>query len=213
MPIGGIRIGVERRKIVGYVTALFLAYGGLSNLYPQESNWSGTYAPCIQHFEILKHEHMDLGVRFSTADLGLATEFARAMDFWATILDMDWHEENSRDCAIQVVDGAPDLFKPAQAARAQLPGRPAFQGWIAFNPKIVLSETDKYFSAVHELGHLFGLRHNPSPRSVMFYVRLFEHVSLEGVDLSSLARRHKLRVVHFDQPVTVPAPGLDAVVQ
>lgn len=98
-------------------------------------DWNGSYPPCNRNRELLKHERMSLGVRISTSNPVLAAQFLRAMDFWARILNMDWHEENTQDCSIQLVDGSPDLFKqPLQAARAQFPDQPAFQGWIAFNP-------------------------------------------------------------------------------
>ena len=44
-------------------------------------DWTGPYAPCYRHSELLSQGHMNLGVRFSTSDAGLAREFARAFDF------------------------------------------------------------------------------------------------------------------------------------
>jgi hypothetical protein len=157
-------------------------------------DWSGNYSPCDRHGELLKHERMSLGVRISTSNPVLAAQFLRAMNFWARVLDMDWHEENSQDCSIQLVDGGSDLFKDTvHAARAQFPDQPAFQGWIAFNPNMDLSETELYLTSVHELGHMLGLPHNPSAQSVMFYLSLEDSVSLDSSDLTSLAAHHKLR--------------------
>ncbi len=73
---------------------------------------------------------MNLGVRFSTSNRKLAVEFARAMNFWATVLDMDWREEDSRECALQVVDGDRGFSNQREVARAQFPGTLSFQGWI-----------------------------------------------------------------------------------
>jgi hypothetical protein len=169
-------------------------------------NWSGNYTPCDRHQEILRRKGKDLGVRFSTSNQALALEFARALDFWATIVDMDWHEEDSRSCSIAIVDGHRDLFQPAEVARAQFPDRPVFQGWIAFNNEVSLPREELYVTAVHELGHVLGLRHNPSARSVMFYLRVDGPLVLDAADLSTLARRHKLRAADLDRPLMVSIP-------
>jgi len=188
------------RLIVLYVLAV-------SSSVPAErsANWSGEYSPCDLHSELLEKRHLKLGVRFSTSSPRLAAEFARALDFWAAVLDMEWREDNSRSCAIQIVDGGPDLFSQGQIARAQLPDRSAFQGWIAFNPNISLPADELFFVAVHELGHLLGLPHNSSARSVMFYLRVDEPFVLNKADLGELAARHKLRVNRLDQPLPVTA--------
>lgn len=103
-----------------------------------KANWTGTYTPCDRHSDLLEKGHLNLGVRFQTSNPLLVAEFTRALDFWATVLDMEWREENSRGCAIQIIDGHRDLFTHCQVARAQLPDRSAFQGWIAVNPGISL---------------------------------------------------------------------------
>jgi hypothetical protein len=168
-------------------------------------NWGGNYAPCNRHPDLLKREHVDLGVRISTANALLARQFARAMDFWTDILDLEWHEVHSPDCSIQLVDGTPGLFDPAAiAARSQFPDRPSFQGWIAFNPVSKLAEHEMFLISVHEIGHLLGLQHNPSGSSVMFFLVLDESVSLDTADLNALADRHKLRAGVTAAPVTVP---------
>ncbi len=188
---------------------LLLASFGTARATPP--NWSGNYPPCNRHPDLLKREHVDLGVRISTANVSLARQFAKAMDFWTGILDIEWHEVDSRDCSIQLVDGTPDLFDPAAiAARSQIPDRPDFQGWIAFNPDSRLSEHEMFLVSVHEIGHLFGLPHNPSGSSVMFFLKLDESVSLDTADLDALADRHKLRAGILDKSgittarVTVP---------
>lgn len=182
------------------VLCLVFGFGFNMRAGERPGDWNGNYLPCDRHRELLKHERMSLGVRISTSNPVLAEQFLRAMDFWARILDMDWHEENTQECSIQLVDGRRELFKETlQAARAQFPDQPAFQGWIAFNPNMDLTETELYLTSVHELGHMLGLPHNPSAWSVMYYLSLEGSVSLDTADLASLAARHKLRATQARQ--------------
>ena len=169
----------------------------------RSANWSASYSECDRHSELLKKTHLNLGIRFLTSNPELVRECARALDFWATVLDMEWHEDDSRGCAIQIIDGRPDLFIPAQVARGQLPNRPGFRGWIAFNPRISLPANEQFFVAVHELGHLLGLSHNPSASSIMFYLNVEEPFVLDKADLRALAARHKLRIDSLDQTLVV----------
>ena len=156
-------------------------------------DWTGNYPPCGRSADLLNRNRMDLGVRLSTSNRELSAAFARAMDFWSGILDMGWHLEDGRNCAIQIVDGEPGLFKPAEAARAQFPGSPAFQGWIAFNPRITLSADELFSLAIHEIGHVLGLPHSPNTHSVMYFLALDGPVFLDDGDLAALAAHHKLR--------------------
>ncbi len=177
-------------------------------IFPGEPgrNWTANYSGCDQHSELLKKTHLNLGVRFSTSNLQLMAEFARALDFWAGILDMEWHEDDSRGCAIDIIDGPPDLFIPVQlVARGQLPDRSGFQGIIAFNPDSNLTSTEQFYTAVHELGHLLGLPHNPSASSILYYLEVDEPFVLDTVDLKTLADRHRLRIHHSGRPLIVTA--------
>jgi Matrixin len=160
-----------------------------------ESNWTGRYSPCDRHPDLLNQGHVDLGVRFSISNVLLAQQFAKAMDFWSGVLDIEWHEVDSQDCAIQVVDGTPSLFNfcTCLSARSQFPDRPEFQGWIAFNSRLKLSKHQMFLDSVHEIGHLLGLSHNPNESSVMFYFGIDKAVWLDGTDLSTLALHHRLR--------------------
>jgi hypothetical protein len=141
---------------------------------------------------------MHLGVRFSTTDRELVEAFSRALDFWVTVLDMDWHLADSGNCSIHIVAGPAAMFKPAEVARAQFPDRPAFQGLIAINTKARLSREEQYTVAVHELGHLLGLKHSSSANSVMYFLCFDGPVRLDPADLAALAARHKLRVSGTD---------------
>jgi hypothetical protein len=88
-----------------------------------------------------------------------------------------WHEDDTQNCSIQLVDGERELFQSAaMTARSQLPDRADFQGWIAFNPAQTLSETDLYRISVHEIGHVLGLQHSANATSVMYFL------NLEGLD-------------------------------
>jgi hypothetical protein len=170
-------------------------------------NWAANYPPCNRHSELLKQGHMDLGVRVATANPVLAEQFRRAMDSWATILDLDWHEDDTQNCSILLVDGARELFQPVYVvARSQLPDRLDFQGWIAFNPAQVLTGAEMYRIAVHEIGHVFGLQHSFRASSVMYGLELEGLPYLDPEDLAALARRHKLRIAASDKPVPLTPP-------
>jgi hypothetical protein len=170
-------------------------------------NWSANQAPCNRHAELLKQGHMDLGVRLATTNSVLAVQFRRAMDSWARILDLEWHEDDSRNCSIQLIDGERELFHPASVvARAQMPDQAAFQGWIAFNPAQTLSETELYRISVHEIGHILGLQHSAKAASVMYFLELDGLEWLVPTDLAALAKLHKLRIATLDRAVSI-GPG------
>ena len=168
------------------------------------ANWTANYPPCGRHAELLKHGPMNLGVRLATSNPALAEEFKLALNFWATVLDLDWHEDKSGNCAIELVDGQRDLFEPepqSMAARSQFPDRLGFQGWIVFNPAVALSRTELYRISVHEIGHMLGLRHSANTLSLMYGLDLECSESLDAQDLASLAAHHKLRITSLTQPV------------
>jgi hypothetical protein len=182
-------------KKVLVLPSILLLFAGFGYAEARPPNWTGKYAPCNNHGDLLRRGHVDLAVRFVTTNKELAQQFASAMDFWAGVLDVDWHRVDSDDCAIQVVDGNPALFNfcRCMSARSQLPDRPAFQGWIAFNPRLKLTRREMFLDSVHEIGHLLGLPHNPSDTSVMFDFGTNKSTLLDGTDLRILFRRHDLR--------------------
>lgn len=185
----------HQRRFVKRAMMLCLMIAFTMRAAERDGGWTGPYPPCDGHAEVLKREPMNLGVRFSTSNPTLKAEFARAMSFWASILEMSWHEEDSRACAILAVDGDPDLFRPGEVARAQFPGLPAYQGWIAFNPRVSLPANELFLTAVHELGHLLGLPHSSNGSSVMYFLALDDSVFLDSADLVALATWHRLRAV------------------
>ena len=146
---------------------------------------------------------MNLGVKISTSNTVLAHEFRQALDFWSRVLDMNWHEDDSNSCAMQLVDGTSAILKTSIVARSQFTEWDNFQGWIAFNPRAPLTNTELYLTAVHEIGHMLGLKHNPSAHSVMYYLDLEGSEVLDESDLAMLAGRHKMRVTSLTEPITV----------
>jgi hypothetical protein len=172
---------------------LWLSIAFSSGAAEQPGGWTGRFEGCHKADEVMTRGPMHLGVRFSTSNRALAEQFRRAMTFWASVLDMDWHEEGSRDCAIQVVDGSADLFQRAVVARAQLPGTPTFQGGIAFNAASNWSARELFTTAVHEIGHVMGLPHSGSASSMMYFLSLDGQTCLDSADLRAAAIRHKLR--------------------
>jgi hypothetical protein len=157
-----------------------------------DSNWTAPDTTCKQHAELLKRDHMELGARIDTANPVLATQFRRALNFWTTVVDMHWHEENSNACSLQLIDPQPGYPEMGFAAQAQNPKSSDFQGWIQFNPGLPLTETEMYYYSVHEIGHLLGLGHNPSHRSAMYFQDAPGPERLDSTDLIALAATHKL---------------------
>lgn len=161
------------------------------------TNWSANFPRCNQRDELLKRGPLNLGVRFNTTNPLLAQQFRRAMDFWASVLDLEWHEEGSDNCSMELSDGERRLFEPTpdnMVARSQFPDRRNFQGWIVFNPALTLTPAESYRISVHEIGHMMGLKHSTNTRSVMYDLDLECAEALDAADLATLRSHHKLRV-------------------
>lgn len=169
------------------------------------ANWSGTFEPCGRRSELLKRGHMELGLRVSVSNGVVAAEVRRALDFWATVVDMSWYEDDTPSCSLQVVDGTRSILTNAAIARSQFTDWSNFQGWIAFDPNAPLTKAEIYLTAVHEIGHMLGLKHNPNPYSVMYYRDLRKHEVLDRSDLRALALRHRLRIA-VNVPVHIASP-------
>jgi Matrixin len=190
---------------------LLLLAAGLGMAGTAAQNWSGNYPGCHRHQDLLNRGHVDLGVRVSTSNAALARQFGLAMDFWSHVLDLDWHEDDSQNCSLELVDGDPELFYSEDScecisARAQFPNREAFEGWVAFNREVKLTESEMFLISVHEIGHLLGLPHNPNGSSVMFFFGPDGCVSLDAADLNALASLHRLRSGVVAKQVIAVAP-------
>jgi Matrixin len=59
---------------------------------------------------------------------------------------------------------------------------------------------------IHEIGHLLGLRHNPSAASLMFYI-VYATNEFDSADLRALASLHSFRPIHAIQYSTVDEYG------
>ena len=149
---------------------------------------------CEDYAEIRKAGHMTIGVSFDIPDPLIREQFRHAMDFWATVLDMEWHSDETSSCAIRVGYGVPEMFDSDDIAQADDPDLTAtFRGEIAFNAAFAITPLEAYLVCVHEIGHLLGLDHNPSPTSVMYAVGLEGAEKLEATDVSALSARHRMR--------------------
>jgi hypothetical protein len=180
------------------LASVFLCFSITLSTAKASLNWTGAYTPRAHHGDLLNREQIDLGVRVSTSNAALEREFKRAMDFWSPVLDISWYEVSSEDCSIQLVDGTPEVFAfnggcACATARSQFPGEPGFQGWVAVNPMLASTPGEMFRDSVHEIGHLFGLHHNPDISSVMFFSDFGQDASLEITDLKALAAMHRLR--------------------
>ncbi|MFZ0593724.1 MAG: matrixin family metalloprotease [Bryobacteraceae bacterium] len=136
---------------------------------------------------------MELGVRFDTVSPILKEQFAHAMDFWAGVLDMDWHPDNTSNCAIRVTEGPPENFALDDIAQADSLEMDTFGGEVSFNPAASMESSELYLISIHEIGHLFGLEHNPSAMSVMYYLEIEGPQRLDETDIAALGVHHKLR--------------------
>jgi predicted Zn-dependent protease len=151
-------------------------------------------APCENVGELLKHDHMNLGVRFDSRDPDLVQAFKRALNFWSKILDMEWHEDSNGTCAIDLMDGV-----PAGTAQMLLHDKAVglgirSSGIVAIDTRYQLAASEWYAIAAHELGHLFGLQHNSNPKSVMYYIHLRGDQALDPTDIAALSARHRMRI-------------------
>ena len=175
----------------------------------QQANWTGPYQPCLNSAELKKTGHMRIGVRYDISDRFVTQQFHQAFDFWSRLLDAEFYDEQSPSCAIAVVEGSKALLKETNVvARAQFPDRPKFHGWVAVDSKAsaYLSDSEAVAIWIHEIGHLLGLRHNPSAASLMFYI-VYATNELDSADLRALASLHSFRPIPAIQYSTVDDYG------
>jgi hypothetical protein len=141
---------------------------------------------------------MSVGVRYDVSDEVIIQQFHRAFEFWARILDADFYDEQSHSCAVAVVNATTALLNSSSVvARAQLPDRSDFQGLVAIDPDVRkhLDDGEAVATWIHEIGHLVGLKHNPSSESLMYFLNVDSKSTLDSNDLRRLALLHALRPV------------------
>lgn len=130
--------------------------------------------------------HLELGVRFSTHDPRIVEQASRALKRWSEIADMSWHRDDTNQCSIDIDDGISAAWDEIAEANVQ-------QGSITFASAGELTANELFITAFHEIGHLFGLQHNPSPQSVMYWIDIRGDEMLDGSDMRALSATHALR--------------------
>ena len=176
-------------------------------------NWASADAPCANHDDLLKPVLGDIGVRFDASE-PWAGAFRWALSFWNTVLAANLHEEKDLNtCAVRIIAGGPNILDHTVVARSQIPDWAGFQGKIAVSPESAkhMSRSEMYGTAVHEIGHILGLKHNPSCRSVMYFLNVDGSEALDREDILELRKHHQLRAAIQStgfQPIQVIQSGL-----
>lgn len=162
--------------------------------HPQ-SNWTSADAPCAKYGDLRNPVLGDIGVKIDAGE-PWAEGFRRALGLWNAVLAANFHEETNLDaCAVRIVTAGPDILTNAIVARSQIPEWDNFRGKIAINPRAAktMSRAEMYATAVHEFGHMLGLKHNASSHSFMYFLNVDGSEVLDQKDILDLSKRHKLR--------------------
>jgi hypothetical protein len=176
------------------VTCLSCAAQITADAQPRR-NWTSGDAACARYNDLRNRVLGNIGVKIDTSE-PWAAGFRRAISFWNRVLAVNFHEEsNLGACVVRVIEGDRSILHDGIVARAQIPEWRDFRGKIAVRPDMAnqLRSTDIYGIAVHELGHLLGLRHNPRPESVMYFLDVNGDEVLDINDLVALSRHHQVR--------------------
>jgi hypothetical protein len=175
-----------------FLTCAGTLFGGFTEA---RSNWTSPDAPCANFDNLRRPVIGNIGVKIDVAG-PWADGFRRALRFWNTVLSANFYEEtNLNACSVRIIDGDPDIVNRTVAARSQMTDRANFQGKIAVSQGAAkdMNGAEIYASAVHELGHTLGLKHNESSRSVMYFLNLHGSEVLDCEDILELSRRHALQ--------------------
>ena len=125
-----------------------------------------------------------------------ADAFRRALSFWNTVLAANFHEEtNLNACSVRIISGGPAILETAVIARAQLTERDNFRAMVAVKSEAAktLSSDELYATAEHEFGHMLGLKHNASSRSIMYFLDVDGTEVLDSKDILDLSTHHEVR--------------------
>jgi len=176
-------------------------------------NWTSADAPCAKYDDLRKPVLGDIGVRLDVAE-PWASAFRSALRFWNTVLAANLFEDTHLiTCAVRIIDGGPDILDHATVARSHIPDWAGFQGKIAVSSEAAkhMSTSEMYGTAVHEIGHLLGLKHNRNCRSVMYFLNVNGTEALDHEDILELRKHHQLRqgiaAIRF-QPIEVIQSGV-----
>jgi Zn-dependent protease with chaperone function len=190
--------GLSKSKtFVAGVLAVWLGFAAQTTAGAQEkpqSNWTSADEPCAKYDDMRRPVLGHIGVKID-ANEPWADGFRKALRFWNTVLVANFHEEtNLGACAIRIINGSPDILNNGIVARSQLTGRDNFRGKIAVSPgaATAMSSDEIYGAAVHELGHMLGLKHNASGRSVMYFLDVNGTEVLDSKDILDLSSHHTL---------------------
>jgi hypothetical protein len=160
-----------------------------------QANWTSADAPCGRYDKMRNPMLGNIGVKIDATG-PWADGFRQALVFWNRVLIANFHEEtNLNTCTVRIIDGGPDILNKAIVARSQLPEKDNFRGKIAVSPGAAkkMTRSELYAAAVHEFGHMLGLSHNASSRSVMYFLDITGNEVLDGKDICALSTHHKLR--------------------
>jgi len=158
-------------------------------------NWTSADAPCARYDDMRNAILGNIGVKIDAAE-PWADGFRRALIFWNTVLSANFHEESSLNaCTVRIINGGPDILGKDIVARSQLTEQDNFRGKIAVRPgaEKAMSSAELYAAAVHELGHMLGLKHNASSKSIMYFLDVNGTEVLDSQDILDLSTHHKLR--------------------
>jgi hypothetical protein len=195
-------------KSIRFLTGLLAVCLGSPQETPQ-SNWASADAPCAKYDDLRNSVLGDIGVKIDAAE-PWADGFRRALRFWNTVLAANFHEEtNLNACAVRIINGGPAILDKAIIARSQLTRWGNFRGMIAVSPGAAkaLSRAEMYGAAIHEFGHMLGLKHNASSQSVMYFLNVNGTEVLDTKDILDLSTRHKLRAAARRYALCEPDQG------
>lgn len=175
------------------------------------SNWDSPDAPCGQYDNLRSRVLGNIGVKIDV-NRAWADAFRRALKFWNSVLVVNFHEERSLNgCSIRIVNGSTDILHHVILARSQFIDWLNFRGKIAVNPGPAkeMNSAALYAAAVHELGHMLGLKHNRSSRSIMYFLNVDGSEYLDREDILELRALHELRSTTISEiPIEAVQPRM-----